>query len=162
MADVFEQHPAWVTERPKLWDLIDKTPHLDWLILTKRPENIPGMLDKAWSDRLFGCLWLGTSVENQDYLWRIDELRKVPARFRFISYEPALGPLTDVNLTGIHWLIYGGESGKNRRPDNDDWARSIRDQCMDQGVAFWYKQASGLKPGTRPTLDGHTYHGLPA
>lgn len=161
MADVFEDHPTCASERPRLWELISKTSNLDWLLLTKRPENINRMLPDGWANRFGNNLWLGTSVENEDYLWRVDELRKLPAVVRFISYEPALGPLQALDLFGMDWLIYGGESGSLRRADKDEWARIALDKCRKARTAFWFKQTSALKPGTRPTLDGIEYHELP-
>jgi len=88
-------------------------------------------------------IWLGTSIENADYLWRADALRGVDAAVRFLSLEPLLGPLPDLNLDGIHWVIVGGESGRNARPMDLDWARGIRDQCQTAGVAFFMKQLGG-------------------
>ncbi len=101
MADVFEDRPDLVAERAKLWPLIEATPSLDWLLLTKRPAAQRRVL--PWAHREpWPNVWLGTTVENRDYLWRTDELRKVKAAVRFISYEPALGPIADaIDLAGI-------------------------------------------------------------
>lgn len=173
MADVFEDHPQVEEWRWRLWDLIEETPNLDWLLLTKRPENVLANTARwarwssqgKWPDNV----WLGTSVENQEQAdKRIFQLLAVPARVRFLSCEPLLGPidLSDwfncywqegvydpithrtgslfvrepSDPAGIHWVIAGGESGPGARPMHPDWARSLRDQCQDAGVAFHFKQ----------------------
>src|SRR5690348_6382330 len=130
MADVFDaEAPAGARER--LWALIRATPALDWLLLTKRPENIPDMLPPDWG-RGYANVWLGFSAENQAMLdKRIQEADKVEAAIWFISYEPALGPLDfhPAQLAGIDWVIFGGESGPGARPALASWARDVRDQC---------------------------------
>lgn len=160
LADVFDAHPDVVDARARLWRLIDKTPHLDWLLLTKRPENIVGMLPDDWGDGRHN-VWLGTTVEDMRVVNRIDILRTIPAAVRFISYEPAIGPLDEANLTGIDWLICGGESGPGYRPMDENWARSMRDRCARENIAFFFKQHNGAKSGVEPTLDGVEYHELP-
>ncbi len=152
LCDVFEDHPTAEAERPALFGLIRRTPHLDWLLLTKRPERINACLPDDWGDG-WPHVWLGTSVENNDWVSRADELRCVPALVRFISYEPAIGPIDKLNLAGIHWLICGGESGAGFRPMNLKWARDARRACARTGTAFFFKQESGFRPGTG-TLDG--------
>ena len=144
MADVFEDHPQLPPERVRLWKLIDQTPALDWLLLTKRPENILDMVPDEWRTvgRWPQNVWAGTTIENQDVVIdRLDELIRVPAPVRFLSCEPLLGPL-DVSewLDFISWVIVGGESGPHARPMHPDWARSLRDQCQAAGVAFHFKQ----------------------
>jgi protein gp37 len=163
LADVFEDHPVWnETARPRLFELIKQTPMLDWQLLTKRPENIQGFLPEDWG-RGYPNVWLGTSIESAKYALRAALLRAIPAVVRFISYEPALGPLAGmVNLTGIDWVIYGGESGPGFRPDDLQWARDIRDACADSGTAFFYKQTAAFKPGQGATLDGVVHHNWPA
>jgi protein gp37 len=168
MADVFEDRPDLVDHRLRLWHLIEETPALDWLLLTKRPENIRRMLPSyntaALSDRLpfFRNVWLGTTVENQDYAEeRIDHLLANPAVVHFLSCEPLLGPIDlsrwiapqtkvldsldgtlEVEFTpSINWIITGSESGRNARPQNVDWYRALRDQCYAARVAFFFKQA---------------------
>lgn len=107
-------------------------------------------------------VWMGATVENQETAFRIDQLRQVPAAVRFLSCEPLLGPL-ELDLTGIHWLIAGGESGSGYRPLNLDWVRSLRDQCQAAGVAFHFKQVGGRtsKSGGR-ILDGRTWDEMPS
>lgn len=156
MCDVFEEHPTVMEEREKLWSLVLDTPWLDWLLLTKRPENMLRLLPDYWREYSQGHpgVWLGVSVENAAHAWRIDLLRQIPAVVRFVSYEPALGPLKGCNLDGIDWVIYGGESGRQYRNDDVQWARWMRDRCAEEGIAFFYKQGAGMYPGTNSRLDG--------
>jgi protein gp37 len=107
-------------------------------------------------------VWLGTSVENARWKSRIDSLRWTPAAVRFLSCEPLLGPLGELDLDGIHWVIAGGESGPDHRPLDLGWVREIRDQCVDAGVAFFFKQVGGRTPksGGRE-LDGRTWDDFP-
>lgn len=154
MSDVFEDHPTWDAERPKLWDLIRATPWLDWLLLTKRPENIRRMLPGPYfngAPRLSN-VWLGTTVESQDYVDRAGHLLSNPAWVHFLSCEPLLGDLDlrrylwpEVHREGadrksLDWVITGCESGAKARPQNLEHVRSLRDQCSESGVAFFYKQ----------------------
>ncbi len=162
MCDWAEDHPTTEAQRPKLWHAVRATPGLNWLLLTKRPERVAACLPPDWGEG-YPNVWLGTSIENADYIGRADALRSIPARVRFISYEPALGPLDGLNLAGIHWLIFGGESGSNfRAPEGwQDWARSIRDRCAASGTAFFFKQSPGLRSGMGETLDGREIRQYP-
>lgn len=161
LADVFDAEvpDEW---RADLFRLIRDTPHLDWLLLTKRPENVVPMLHSAVRENSWSCdwaaghapvnVWLGASVENQEAAdKRIPELMKIPAKVRFLSCEPLLGPVDlmwwigyddsdPFREIGIHWVIAGGESGPHARPMHPDWARSLRNQCSAAGVAFHFKQ----------------------
>ena len=106
---------------------------------------------------------MGTSVENVRVISRIDKLKQVPAMVRFLSCEPLLGPLDKLNLTSIHWVIVGGESGPRARPMEADWVRSIRDQCKNQKVAFFFKQWGGVqKHRFGRELDNRTYDEYPS
>lgn len=141
MADVFEGRRELDEWRDKLWSLIEQTPSLDWLLLTKRPENINQY--SPWSEWP-AHVWLGTTAETQKWAdLRITELAKSNASVRFISSEPLLGP---IDLTRwlkrgeLDWVIAGGESGPKSRPTKPVWVRSIRDQCAENGVAFHFKQ----------------------
>ncbi len=182
LADVFDNavDPAW---RDRLWSLIAATPHLDWLLLTKRPGNIAKMLPKDWGHG-WPNVWLGCTVVNQAEADRdIPNLLAVPARVRFLSMEPLLGPVDlavltdsrghDINaLRGIacdptdpdgaddyyrteklDWVIVGGESGPGARPMEDDWARDILAQCKAAGVAAFLKQMGGKRKPFRPIPD---------
>lgn len=152
MADVFEDHPAWDAERPKLWELIEKTPALDWLLLTKRPENIRGMAPTGWLEDLGWpqSVWLGTTAENQgEFDRRAPYLATLPAPVRFLSCEPLLGPLdaeAALMEEWANWVIAGGESGSGARPSHPDWFRSLRDQCQAAGVPFHFKQWGAWAP----------------
>jgi protein gp37 len=107
-------------------------------------------------------VWLGTSIESDEYCWRADELRRAPAAIRFLSLEPLLGPLPSLVLTGIHWVIAGGESGPHHRMLELSWVRDIRDLCLDRHVPFFFKQVGGHTPkaGGR-LLDGRTWDEFP-
>jgi protein gp37 len=136
VCDVFEDHPVAEETRPRLWRLIRETPWLDWQVLTKRADRIAADLPANWP---YQNVWLGVSIENADYVWRADELREIPAAVRFISYEPALGPLDDLDLSGIDWVIYGGESGPGYRQHDLAWPRAMLKKCAEAGAAFFYK-----------------------
>lgn len=134
----------------------------DWhifQILTKRSGRLARLAPTLpWAPHI----WAGVSVETSRYAWRVNQLRRVPASVRFISAEPLLGPLNNVNLDGIDWVITGGESGPEHRPCDENWVRDMRDRCLIQGVAFFHKQWGGRTPkaGGR-LLDGRTWDELP-
>jgi protein gp37 len=150
LADVFDNHPSIKLEwRDDLWKLIEATPHLDWLLLTKRPQNVPRFVP-GWMEAHSWPLnvWLGTTAENQaEADRRTAHLARIPAQVRFLSCEPLLGRITP-NLDGIHWVIVGGESGPGARPMHPDWARFLRDQCQAADVAFFFKQWGEWAPVT--------------
>lgn len=127
-------------------------------VLTKRPERVVKLADKLkWSPNI----WIGTSVESMKVIERVNLLRQVPASIRFLSCEPLLGPLF-LDLEGIHWVIAGGESGPGARPIDEMWVRSIRDQCLEQNVPFFFKQWGGVqKHRTGRLLDGVTWDQMP-
>lgn len=145
MADVFERRAELNDQRKRLWLIIQKTPWLDWLLLTKRPQNIESMV--PWSDKWPENVWLGTTVENHVMAEkRLPFLLKIPAAVRFLSCEPLLGPI-DLSpwfkRKGFHpidWIIAGGESGPGSRPMHPDWAAGILHQCQKSGVPFHFKQ----------------------
>jgi len=161
MADVFdEQAPAGQLER--LWEIIRRTPHLDWQLLTKRPHLIEARLPNDWG-RGYQNVWLGTSVEDSRVTHRIERLREIPAQVRFLSIEPLIGPLPTLGLRGIHWVIVGGESGPKARPMQESWVIDILRQCVNQEVEFFFKQWGGVnKKKNGRLLNGRTYDGLPA
>jgi protein gp37 len=106
---------------------------------------------------------MGVSVENQDYTFRIDDLRKTGAHLKFLSLEPLLGPLPRLNLRGIDWVIVGGESGPGARPMGQDWATDLRDQCLTNAVPFFFKQWGGVnKKRSGRSLQGRTWDQIPA
>lgn len=161
MADVFEDREDLIPHRQRLLSLIDSTPHLDWLLLTKRPENIHPLLSQAssgtyphhWNLREhMPNIWLGTTAENQDQ-WdaRLPHLLAIPAAIHFVSAEPLLGP---INL-GPHrpsWIITGGESGTRARPMHPQWAIDLRDQCEAASIPFLFKQWGDHAPIEDPQL----------
>lgn len=164
MADVFEEHPILSTEREKLWTLIGRTPWLNWLLLTKRPEHILSMVpwkrEEIWPDNV----WIGTSAGTQRRAnERLPLLVQIPAVVRFVSYEPALEQVDFTPwLHEIDWLICGGESGMRARPFDLDWARAAREQCQRAEMKFFFKQVGGRyhNSGGR-LLDGRTWDELP-
>lgn len=161
MADVFEERSGLNDERARLYSLIEATPMLDWLLLTKRPQNISRMVPSDWLRHPRFNVWYGTTVESPDYLWRVHQLRETRAAVRFISYEPALADVT-WPLDGIHWLIAGGESGTGCRPPEAAWIRSARDQAIDSGVKFFFKQWGGFHPKANGRdLDGRQWSEVP-
>ncbi len=134
----------------------------DWHIfqvLTKRSCRLAALAPRLpWPNHV----WAGVSIENRRWIGRADDLRHVPAHIRFISAEPLLGPLDTLDLSDIHWLITGGESGPRHRPPHPDWVRALRDRCVQAGVAYFHKQWGGRTPkaGGR-LLDGRTWDELP-
>lgn len=153
MGDVFEDRKELVVHRQRLFDLIELTPNLDWLLLTKRPQNVKSLA--RWSDDWPDNVWLGTTVELQH---RAEELlpylEDIPARVRFISAEPLLGPLSIERWLGstIDWVITGGESGPKARPASPQWFTSLHAQCMRNEVAFHFKQWGDWAPGQGENL----------
>lgn len=129
-------------------------------ILTKRPQRLAALATSLpWPENV----WMGVSVENASYRFRVDHLRQVPAKVRFLSVEPLIDDVGELNLEGIHWVIVGGESGPRARPIKEEWVTSIRDQCVDAGVAFFFKQWGGRTPkaGGRE-LEGQLWDEMPA
>ena len=128
-------------------------------ILTKRSERLAELAaEVSWPRNV----WMGVSIETAKYLWRADHLRQVHAAVRFLSLEPLLGPLGTIDLSGIHWVIVGGESGPGARPIEAKWVREIRTQCREQSVPFFFKQWGGVqKKRNGRVLDGRTWDGMP-
>lgn len=122
-----------------VWDVMRRTPHHHYQILTKRPERMASFL-LSLNDEVLPNVWLGTSVENADVVDRIAALRNVPAAIRFISFEPLIGSVGTVDLSDIHWAIVGGESGRSARPIREDWIDEIYEQCLSYETAFFFKQ----------------------
>ena len=152
--DVFEWNHDLDGLRDKLWALIDATPNLDWLLLTKRPHLVRRLA--PWGTNWPDHVWVGTTVENQRFAdQRIRHLIDVPCRYRFLSCEPLLGPI-DLSpwIHRLHWIIAGGESGKDARPTQPDWIRSLRDQCSTARVAFHFKQWGNLYPRELSNVGG--------
>ena len=143
----------------RVFDVMATTPQHTYQVLTKRSLRLARLADQLpWPTNV----WMGVSVEDDQQLARVDHLRRVPAVVRFISAEPLLGPLYPIDLTGIDWVIVGGESGSSPRPMAVEWARSLRDECRAFSVAFFFKQWGGRTPkaGGRH-LDGRTWDEMP-
>lgn len=142
----------------EIFAVMRDTPWHIYQILTKRPQKLAILADKLeWSENI----WMGVSVESQQYTHRIEALKTVPAKVRFLSCEPLLGRL-NLDLSLIDWVIVGGESGQNYRPIEPDWVRDIRNQCQNSGVAFFFKQVGGRtsKAGGR-LLDNQIWDEMP-
>lgn len=142
-----------------IFAVIADTPQHTYQVLTKRSLRLRRNADKLdWPDNL----WMGVSVENADALGRVDDLRQVPAAVRFLSCEPLLGSLTGLDLTGIHWVIAGGESGPRYRPMDLSWVQEIRDTCLAGNVPFFFKQWGGRTPkAAGRELDGQLWDEVP-
>jgi protein gp37 len=143
-----------------VFDVMSRARWHQFQVLTKRAERIEELSPKLkWQPNI----WMGVSVENEEYLYRIDHLRKTGAHVKFLSLEPLLGPLPKMKLRGIDWAIVGGESGPGARPMNADWVTEIRDQCGNAGVAFFFKQWGGVqKKKAGRTLEGRKWDQMPA
>jgi protein gp37 len=146
----------------RVWTVMAQAHWHSFQILTKRPERMLQLLCKPKFATLPN-VWLGTSVESADHLERIDILRRVPARVRFVSFEPLLGPIERADLTGVHWAIVGGESGPRARPMPPLWVERLHDICQRQGVAFFFKQWGGpRKKQTGRLFKDRTWDDYPA
>ncbi|QFG23723.1 DUF5131 family protein [Actinomadura sp. WMMB 499] len=144
----------------QVFEVMAGTPQHTYQILTKRALRLKRVAaELPWPPNV----WVGVSVEDADVMHRVESLRAVPAAVRFLSCEPLLGPLDNLSLEDIHWVIAGGESGRNARPVNPAWVQGLRDQCFDAGVSFFFKQWGGRTPkaGGRE-LDGRTWDQMPA
>lgn len=122
-----------------VWKVMRETPQHNYQILTKRPERMAQIIDLYITD-ILPNLWLGTSIENADTVYRTKHLRASPAAIRFISFEPLIGPVGTIDLSDIHWAIVGGESGSSARPIQEEWIDEIHHQCLQAGTAFFFKQ----------------------
>lgn len=163
LADAFDNHPSVLPEwRADLWTLIAATPNLDWMLLTKRPGNIGNMLPVPFDfGRLYPNVWLGCTITSREEMLRdAPKLARLDAKVRFWSVEPLLGDIGDVPRDLMPDLvIVGGESGPHARPMHPDWARSLRDQCVAAGVAFFFKQWGEWGPddGIGDEVDGKSF-----
>ncbi len=159
MSDLF--HPDVPLEFiQQVFDVMVDTPQHTYQVLTKRSQRLKKVASQLdWPTNV----WMGVSVENGKYRFRIDHLRAVPASVRFLSLEPLLGPLPALDLAGIDWVIVGGESGPKARPVEQGWVEEIRDQCAIARVPFFFKQWGGRTPkaGGRE-LDDRTWDEMPA
>lgn len=162
MSDLFQKEiPAAFID--KVFDEMERCSHHIFQVLTKRSSLLRKYVNRRYSDR--PCpphIWLGVSVEDAQRKSRITHLRDANAEIRFLSLEPLLGPLGKLDLTGIHWIIVGGESGPGFRAVDANWVREIRDQALASGVPFFFKQWGGLRPKTGGrTLDDRLWDEMP-
>jgi len=158
MSDLFlEDVPASVIR--ELFGIMERAHWHTFQVLTKRSRRLLELApDLPWRPNI----WMGVTVESSDYMLRIDDLRGVEASVKFVSFEPLLGPLPDLNLQGIGWAIVGGESGPRARPMAREWATSIRDKCRNAGIPFFFKQWGGtIKKRNGRQLDGKVWNEMP-
>lgn len=158
MSDLFHKDvPLEFVQRT--FDVMKRAHWHHFQVLTKRSERLLELSPHLeWAENI----WMGVSVENADYTFRIDELRKTSAKIKFLSVEPLLGPLPKLNLKGIDWVIVGGESGPGARPLEKDWVTDVRDQCTKAIVPFFFKQWGGVhKKKAGRELEGRTWDEMP-
>ena len=158
MSDLFHQSvPTDFVE--SVFAVMNQASRHTFQILTKRPARVARLEKRLrWTSNI----WLGTSIESDRWLDRLEALRQTGARTRFLSLEPLLGPLSNLDLDGVDWVIVGGESGPGARPMREDWVREIRDNCVDHEVPFFFKQWGGVfKKRTGRTLDNRTWDQTP-
>jgi len=158
MSDLFHEEIPFDFIK-KVFSVMEKASWHRFQVLTKRSERLAEIADKLlWP----GNVWMGVTVESGDYLYRIDHLRSIHAAVKFLSLEPLLGPVHDMNLSGIDWMIVGGESGPGARPMKEEWVRDVLNQCRIKGVPFFFKQWGGKnKKKTGRLLDRRTYDEMP-
>jgi protein gp37 len=157
MSDLFHED-ATLDFIQRVFQKMNDNPQHRFQVLTKRSERLAAFAPfLTWSDNI----WMGVSVESKAFLKRIDHLRQVPAKVRFLSCEPLLRPLGAMNLEGIHWVIVGGESGRTPRPMEKEWVEEIQHQCVGQ-AAFFFKQWGGVnKKASGRLLNGRTWDEMP-
>jgi len=158
MSDLFHKDvPLEFIQR--VFDTMKRAHWHQFQVLTKRSERLKEISPYLeWTDNI----WMGVSVENEKYIYRIDDLRKTKAKIKFLSVEPLLGPLPKMNLKGINWVIVGGESGPGARPLKREWVVGVRDQCLKAKVPFFFKQWGGVqKKKAGRLLDGRTWDQMP-
>ncbi len=159
MSDLFHKNVP-IEYIQQVFDVMKRAHWHRFQVLTKRADRLEEVAPVLeWAPNI----WMGVSVESQKYVSRIDHLRRTTAKTKFLSLEPLLGPLHDLDLSGIDWAIVGGESGFGARPVLVDWVTDIRQQCQDADVAFFFKQWGGVqKKKTGRTLEGRTWDEMPS
>lgn len=147
----------------QIFDVMERIDRHVYQVLTKRSSLMRAYIRERYQGhRVPTHIWLGVSVEDAQHSGRIDHLKQVNSVARFVSFEPLLGPLPGIDLTGIAWAIVGGESGPRARPVQESWVRQIRDACERDGAAFFFKQWGGARPKSRGRLlDGEEWNGFP-
>jgi len=144
----------------EMFKVMGECPQHVFQVLTKRSDILADRGQRLpWKNNI----WVGVTVENEDYLSRIDDLRTVPAAVRFLSIEPMIGPMPALNLEGIHWVIVGGETGSGSKPVAEEWVVDVRDQCVKAGVPFFFKQwGSRYNKKLGRELQGQIWNQMPA
>ena len=158
MSDLFHKDvPAEYIQR--VFDVMRRASQHRFQVLTKRSQRLARLSSTLnWQPNI----WMGVSVESQEYTFRIDHLREAEAHIKFLSLEPLLGPLINLNLEGVDWVIVGGESGPGARAMRSEWVLDIRDQCRDAGIPFFFKQWGGTnKKKAGRLLDNRTWDEMP-
>lgn len=158
MSDLFhEDVPVEFIKR--VFDTMNNTPWHTYQVLTKRSERLLKLAPLLnWTPNI----WQGVSIENQEVVHRLEHLREVPAHVKFLSLEPLLGPLSELRIDKIHWVIVGGESGPRARPIKPEWVRELRDNCIENDVPFFFKQWGGTRKHLNGRLlDGQTWDQYP-
>jgi protein gp37 len=143
----------------EIFNVMCQASHHRFQVLTKRSQRLLQLSPKlSWPENV----WMGVTVENANYVYRIDHLRQTPAAIKFISFEPLLGSIPNINLQGIDWVIVGGESGPGARPMKSEWAVDIRNQCLDADIPFFFKQWGGVnKKKNGRSLAGRIWNDMP-
>ena len=163
MSDLFHSSISY-TDIEHIFDVMEFiAPHHIYQILTKRPIRMRGFLKDRYADGQWPKnIWFGTSVEDAKVLNRIDMIRDIPGEVRFLSVEPMIGPLENIYLKGIDWVIVGGESGPGRRPLEESWVLDILDKCRALDIPFFFKQWGGARPGGDNTIDSRKIEEYPS
>jgi len=159
MGDLFHEEVT-IEFIKRVFEVMQETPRHTYQLLTKRADRVSKLAPLLdWPDNV----WMGVTVEDNERLGRVQKLRTVPAMVRFLSIEPLLGPLPDLDLSGIHWVIVGGESGPGARHIDARWVVNIRDCCLDSAVPFFFKQCGGVrKKAAGRELENRVWNQMPA
>ena len=162
MSDLFHKEVPW-SFVDKVFDTMEAADWHRFQVLTKRSSLMARYLQQRYCGRAPPAhMWFGVSVEDSTAVVRVTHLRRAPAAVRFLSIEPLIGPVGVIDLSEIHWVIVGGESGPGARRMDEAWVRQVKDQCDAQGVAFFFKQWGGFRPKTGGRLlDGRTWDDMP-
>jgi protein gp37 len=158
MSDLFHERVPFAFIQ-RVFEVMERTPRHTYQVLTKRTDRLVAVAPMLpWPRNV----WMGVTVEDNERLLRVKRLREVPSAVRFLSVEPLLGPLPDLDLDGVDWVIVGGESGPGARPMRRDWVLSIRDSCIERAVPFFFKQWGGVrKKATGRELENRTWNQMP-
>jgi len=158
MGDLFHEEVPFIFIQ-RVFEVMNNTPRHTYQLLTKRADRLVELAsDLKWPRNV----WMGVTAEDKERLYRVDKLRSVPAKVKFLSIEPLLGPLPDLNLDGIDWVIVGGESGPGARPMKREWVIEIRDTCVNSTIPFFFKQWGGTrKKASGRVLENRTWNQMP-